>query len=130
MDSICTLESHLIGTQVCLLLLLISGMRRFGYLINSWKALLGGSGSIGKHLKLQLCWGYKDLWQIIFPPSTLISTAPNKLTCPFWIWHPAPVISQIKLPTYPSLCGWEVIHTHSLCGWKLIHIHLLSRLWM
>ncbi len=64
----CTLESHLIGTQVCLLLLLISGMRRFGYLINSWKkALLGGSGSIGKHLKLQLCWGYKDLWQIIFP---------------------------------------------------------------
>ncbi len=50
------------------LLLLISGMRRFGYLINSWKkALLGGSGSIGKHLKLQLCWGYKDLWQIIFP---------------------------------------------------------------
>ncbi len=72
----------MIGTQVCLLLLLISGMRRLHQ--HKWSSLMRstqGTGSIGKHLKLQLCWGYKDLWQIIFP--LLLPSSQQLLTS----WH-------------------------------------------
>jgi hypothetical protein len=60
-------------------------MRRFGYLINSWKALLEGSGSIGKHFEITVMLRLQGFMTNHISPSTLISTAPNQLTCPFWI---------------------------------------------